>query len=133
MLNKQGKLSEDEYEHVKQHVLIGSQILAPLEHLGEIVSFVRSHHEHWDGTGYPDGLERDDIPMGARIICAAELYDALTTSRPYQEKLTPDQAVEQIRSCSGNVLDPSVVDAVTTSVEARRTLVFIEEDGIPSN
>ena len=133
VLNKQGKLSDDEYEHVKQHVLIGSQILAPLEHLGEIVSFIRSHHEHWDGTGYPDGLEGDDIPIGARIICAAEIYDALTTSRPYQQKSTPDQAVERIKSRSGNVLDPSVVDAVTVSVEARRTLVFIEEDGIPSN
>jgi response regulator RpfG family c-di-GMP phosphodiesterase len=130
VLNKNGELTDEEREHVKQHVLIGSQILAPLEHLGQIVSFVRGHHEHWDGTGYPDGLEGVDIPIGARVICAAELYDALTTSRPYQDKSTPDHAVEQMRGLSGSVLDPSVMDAVTAAVEARRTLVFIEEDDI---
>jgi response regulator RpfG family c-di-GMP phosphodiesterase len=128
VLNKGGALSDEEYEHVKQHVLIGSQILAPLEHLGQIVTFIRGHHEHWDGTGYPDGLERDDIPIGARIICAAELYDALTTTRPYQEKLSPEKAVVRMRDLSGSVLDPAVVDAVTSSVEARRTLVFIEDE-----
>jgi len=128
VLNKRGKLSLEEYQHVKQHVLIGSQILAPLSHLGQIVAFVRGHHEHWDGSGYPDGLSGDDIPLGARIICAAELYDALTTTRPYQEKLAPEQAVERMRTLSGTVLDPAVVDAVTSSVEARRTLVFIEDE-----
>jgi response regulator RpfG family c-di-GMP phosphodiesterase len=131
VLNKGGKLSGEEYEHVKQHVLIGSQILAPLEHLGQIVAFIRGHHEHWDGTGYPDGLTRDDIPIGARIICAAELYDALTTTRPYQDKLAPEQAVARMKTLSGSVLDPAVVDAVTSSVEARRTLVFIEDEVAP--
>jgi len=131
VLNKGGKLSDEEYQHVKQHVLIGSQILAPLEHLGQIVAFIRGHHEHWDGTGYPDGLTGDDIPIGARIICAAELYDALTTTRPYQDKLPPEQAVARMRTLSGSVLDPSVVDAVTSSVEARRTLVFIEDEIAP--
>jgi putative two-component system response regulator len=131
VLNKGGKLTDEEYQHVKQHVLIGSQILAPLEHLGQIVAIVRSHHEHWDGTGYPDGLAADDIPIGARIICAAELYDALTTTRPYQEKLAPEQAVGRMRELSGSVLDPAVVDAVTSSVQARRTLVFIEDEIAP--
>ncbi len=131
VLNKGGRLNQDEHNHVKQHVLIGSQILAPLDHLGKIVSYVRSHHEHWDGTGYPDGLKGTDIPIGARIICAAELYDALTTTRPYQDKCTPDQAVEQMRKLGGTVIDPAVMDAVASSVEARRTLVFIEENDIP--
>jgi putative two-component system response regulator len=131
VLNRGGKLSVEEYQHVKQHVLIGSQILAPLTHLGQIVAFVRGHHEHWDGSGYPDGLSGNDIPIGARIICAAELYDALTTTRPYQEKSTPEQAVERMRALSWTVLDPAVVDAVTSSVEARRTLVFIEDEIAP--
>jgi putative two-component system response regulator len=131
VLNRGGRLSLEEYQHVKQHVLIGSQILAPLTHLGQIVAFVRGHHEHWDGSGYPDGLSGNDIPIGARIICAAELYDALTTTRPYQEKLAPEQAVERMRALSGTVLDPAVVDAVTSSVEARRTLVFIEDEIAP--
>jgi len=130
VLNKNGPLNDEEHEHVKQHVLIGSQILAPLDHLGRIVSFVRNHHEHWDGAGYPDGLKGFDIPIGARIICAAELYDALTSSRPYQEKRSPEEAVEQMRKLSGSVLDPRVMDAVTTAVEARRTLVFIEDHDI---
>src|SRR6476469_2975521 len=89
VLNKQGPLTEEEYEHVKQHVTVGSQILAPLVHLGGVIGYVRSHHERWDGTGYPDRLEGEAIPLGARIIGAVEVYDALTTARPYQERMSP--------------------------------------------
>src|SRR5438034_1334943 len=81
VLNKQGTLTPEEFEHVKQHVIIGSQILAPLAHLGDIIPAVRHHHERWDGTGYPDGLRGEEIPIGARIIGAAEVFDALSTSR----------------------------------------------------
>src|SRR5213595_2579961 len=83
VLNKEGALTPEEFEHVKQHVLIGSQILAPLSHLGDIMPAVRGHHERWDGTGYPDGLRGEEIPMAARIIGAAEVFDALSTSRAY--------------------------------------------------
>src|SRR5438094_6621610 len=96
VLNKQGALTPEEFEHVKQHVLIGSQILAPLSHLGDIITAVRGHHERWDGTGYPDGLRGEEIPLAARIIGAAEVYDALSTSRAYKEKLTPDQALQRM-------------------------------------
>ena len=89
VLNKQGALTPDEFEHVKQHVVIGSQILAPLAHLGDIIPAVRHHHERWDGTGYPDGLRGEEIPMGGRIIGAAEVFDALSTSRAYQENMIP--------------------------------------------
>ena len=89
VLNKQGPLTDDEYEHVKQHVLVGCQILAPLVHLGDVISFVRSHHERWDGFGYPDRLDGEAIPLGARIVGAVEIFDALTTSRPYQEECRP--------------------------------------------
>jgi putative two-component system response regulator len=128
VLDKQGPLTDDEYEHVKQHVTIGAQILAPLTHLGAIVNMVRSHHEHWDGSGYPDGLAGDDIPLGARIIGAAEVYDALTTARPYQDPLTPEDAADRMRSLAGKVIDPSVMDALAKSVERRQTLVFLRED-----
>ncbi len=128
VLNKVGNLTKDEFEHIRQHVLIGSQILAPLQHLGPIVSFLRSHHECWDGSGYPDGLSGDDIPLGARIIGASEIYDALTTPRPYQEKLSPEEAVKRIRQLQGKVLDPLVMDALADAVEARRALIFINED-----
>ncbi len=89
VLNKQGPLTDDEYAHVKQHVLVGSQILAPLVHLRDIISFVRNHHERWDGFGYPDKLKGEAIPLGARIVGAVEIFDALTTARPYQEKMPP--------------------------------------------
>ena len=127
VLNKEGPLTPEEFEHVKQHVVIGSQILAPLAHLGDVIAYVRSHHEHWDGSGYPDGLRREDIPLGARIIGAAEVYDALTTSRPYQEKMSPEQAVQRMGELSGTILDPKVYDALATVVSRRRTLVFLDE------
>ena len=107
ILNKQGPLTEDEYEHVKQHVTVGSQILAPLVHLRDVIGFVRSHHERWDGLGYPDRLAGEAIPLGARIIGAVEIFDALTTARPYQEKMPPevgrgtDAGPDRYRSGSG--------------------------------
>lgn len=127
VLNKQGALTPDEFEHVKQHVVIGSQILAPLSHLGDIIPAVRHHHERWDGTGYPDGLRGEEIPIGARIIGAAEVFDALSTSRAYQEKMSPENAVERIADLSGTVLDPQVVEAVSAVVAKRHTLVFLDE------
>jgi len=129
VMEKQGPLSPEEYDHVKQHVIIGSQILAPLHHLGSVINHVRSHHERWDGSGYPDGLKGEDIPVGARVIGAAEVYDALTTSRPYQDKLTPEQAVEHMAALSGTVLDPKVYEALATVVSRRGTLVFLDDGG----
>lgn len=131
VVNKEGPLSPEEFEHVKQHVVIGSQILTPLTHLGPVISYVRSHHERWDGTGYPDGLRGEDIPVGARVIGAAEVYDALTTSRPYQEKMTPEQAVGRMADLSGTVLDPKVYDALAAVVARRQTLVFLDEGAEP--
>ncbi len=132
VVNKEGPLTPEEFEHVKQHVIIGAQILAPLTHLGDVVSMVRSHHERWDGTGYPEGLRGEEIPLGGRVIAAAEVFDALTTSRPYQEKMTPEQAVERLADLSGTVLDPKVFDALTGIVARRGTLVFLDEDVGPS-
>jgi HD-GYP domain-containing protein (c-di-GMP phosphodiesterase class II) len=129
VLNKQGALTPEEFEHVKQHVVIGSQILAPLSHLGDIMPAVRYHHERWDGTGYPDGLRGEEIPLAARIIGAAEVFDALSTSRAYQEKMTPEKAVERIADLAGTVLDPRVYEALTTVVARRKTLVFLDEGG----
>jgi putative two-component system response regulator len=132
VVNKEGPLTPEEFEHVKQHVIIGAQILAPLVHLGDIVSMVKSHHERWDGTGYPDGLRAEEIPRGGRIIAAAEVYDALTTSRPYQEKMTPEQAAERMADLSGTVLDATVYDALLRIVGRRQTLVFLDDDPGPS-
>jgi len=127
ILTKQGPLTTEEYEQVKQHVVVGSQILAPLAHLGDIISYVRSHHERWDGQGYPDRLQGEQIPLGARILGAAEIFDALTTSRPYQEKMPPDVAVERMRDLAGNVLDEQVYRALETAVRKRQTLTFLDD------
>jgi putative nucleotidyltransferase with HDIG domain len=127
ILTKEGPLTAEEYEQVKQHVVVGSQILAPLSHLGEIISFVRSHHERWDGQGYPDQIRGEAIALGARILAAAEIYDALTTARPYQEKMPPDVAVERMRDLAGSVLDPSVYKALEAAVRRRQALVFLDD------
>src|SRR5205814_10064050 len=119
VLNKEDARTPEEFEHVKQHVVIGSQILAPLTHLGDIMPAVRAHHERWDGTGYPDGLRGEAIPMAARILAAVEVYDALSTSRAYQEKMTAEHAVQRMADLSGTVLDPAVYDALATVVGRR--------------
>jgi putative nucleotidyltransferase with HDIG domain len=129
VMEKQGPLTPEEYEHIKQHVIIGYQILTPLSHLGSIIGAVRHHHERWDGTGYPEGLRGEEIPIGARVIGAAEVYDALTSSRPYQEKLTPEQAVERMNQLSGTVLDPKVFGALSQVVARRGTLIYLDEGG----
>ena len=127
ILNKQGPLTDAEYEHVKQHVTVGSQILSPLVHLQDVIGFVRSHHERWDGSGYPDRLAGHAIPLGARIIGAVEIYDAMSTSRPYQEKMPPATAVERMRDLIGTVLDPAVHQALEAVVSHRQALVFLDD------
>jgi putative two-component system response regulator len=130
-MNKQGPLTPEEYEHIKQHVIIGSQILAPLDHLGPVIDVVRSHHERWDGKGYPDGLKGEEIPLMGRIVGAAEVWDALSTSRPYQQKLTPDQALHRMGELVGTVLDPRVFAALSEVVKRRRSLVFLVDGKTP--
>jgi putative nucleotidyltransferase with HDIG domain len=105
VMNKQGPLTPEEYEHIKQHVVIGSQILAPLDHLGPVIDTVRSHHERWDGTGYPDGRRGEEIPVMGRIVGAAEGWDALSTSRPYQEKMSA-KALDRLGSWPGPCSTP---------------------------
>ncbi len=120
VLSKQGPLSDEEYEHVKRHVLVGCRILAPLVHLRHVSDLVRSHHERWDGFGYPDRLAGEAIPLGARIIGAVEIYDALTTDRSYQEKMRPEDAVERMRDLVGTAIDPAIHAALGAVVAGRR-------------
>ncbi len=127
IMAKQGPLSDEEFAEVRAHADIGSQILAPLDHLHDVIACVRSHHERFDGTGYPDGLAGNRIPIGARIIGAAEVYDALTTARPYQERMEPAEAVSRMQDLVGTVLDPKVHEALVEVVTRRKALVFIDE------
>jgi len=127
VLNKHGPLTIDEQAHVREHVTIGSNILAPLAHLGDVIPFVRHHHEHWDGHGYPDGLSGEAIPLGARILGTAEVYDALTTARPYQGTMSPVEALGRMKELAGKVLDPSVLEALDAVIRRERPLVFNDE------
>src|SRR6059058_6208222 len=93
VLNKPDRLTEEEFEHVKRHVQIGLDILAPLFHLKTPLQYVQHHHEHWDGAGYPHHLSGEDIPLGARILCAADTFDALTSKRAYRDPMSPVAAL----------------------------------------
>jgi HD-GYP domain-containing protein (c-di-GMP phosphodiesterase class II) len=88
---------------------------------------MRSHHERWDGQGYPDGLKGEEIPFGARIIGIAEIFDALTTSRPYQEKMPANFAVDRLRDLVGTAVDPGAFAGLESVIARRQTLVFLED------
>jgi cyclic di-GMP phosphodiesterase len=127
LMGKEGQLSAEEHNLIKRHAIVGAEILAPLPQLGLVGAFVRAHHERWDGQGYPDGLAGEAIPWGARLIAAAELYDAFTSARPYREQLTPEMAVEKMLGLIGTVLAPEVHRGLGALVDQGRALVFVDE------
>jgi response regulator RpfG family c-di-GMP phosphodiesterase len=128
VLNKAGQLTEQEFAHVKGHIAVGSQILEPFRHLAPVVALVRHHHERWDGSGYPSGLAGDEIPLGARIIAAADVFDAITSSRPHQKEMSQDEAAEYLGTLAGKALDPTVVETLGAAVAKRRTLTFVVDE-----
>jgi len=110
ILLKPGRLTPQEYENIKTHVLVGDTIVRSLKLGKQVGPVVRGHHEHWDGSGYPDRLTGLEIPLGARIIGICDVYDALTTDRPYRKKISVQQSLDYIRSQSGIHFDPEMVD-----------------------
>ena len=128
ILSKQGALTPAEHDLIKRHPVVASEILAPIPYLAGVTAFVRGHHERWDGKGYPDGLSGEAIPWGARIIGAAEIYDALASARPYREQLAPELAVERMHELVGTVVSPEVHRALATVVERGRALVFVDDE-----
>jgi putative two-component system response regulator len=111
ILNKPGKLTDEEYELVRQHPVIGAEILRPLISDMCIICGVRHHHERFDGKGYPDKLFGDQIPLEARILSVADTYDAMTTNRAYRIGLSHDRAFAEIERCSGSQFDPDIAAA----------------------
>ena len=110
LLQKPERLTPDEFEQVKQHSLSGARILSWMKLPDPIVTLVYHHHEHWNGSGYPDGLAGDAIPLGARIIALCDAFDVMTNSnRPYQVPRTPFEALEELRRCAGSQFDPLLV------------------------
>ena len=111
VLLKPGRLTDDEFAKIKKHPEIGAAILDPVEFPWPVLPVVRSHHEKWDGTGYPDGLKGEDIPRTARVLAVADVYDALTSSRSYRSAWTHERACEVILKDRGTHFDPVVADA----------------------
>ena len=112
ILHKPGPLSEAEWEFMRSHATIGERILATAPPLMPVARIVGSSHERWDGDGYPDGLGRDEIPRGARIVFACDAYDAMTSKRDYRPAGSPQDAVAELRRCSGTQFEPAVVEAL---------------------
>jgi len=111
LLTRVGRLADSEFDKIKLHPVIGEHILKDLNYLGSFTHFVRSHHEKYDGSGYPDGLKGKAIPLGARIITLADSFDAMTSDRSYRSKMTPEEALDEVRRCSGTHFDPELVEA----------------------
>jgi putative nucleotidyltransferase with HDIG domain len=111
VLGKPGPLTEDEWVVMRGHPVVGGQIVAPLDFFSDGALIVRHHHERFDGSGYPDGLAGRDIPAGARVVAVADVYDALTSSRPYRAALPEAVAVAELARQAGRTLDPDVVGA----------------------
>jgi diguanylate cyclase (GGDEF)-like protein/putative nucleotidyltransferase with HDIG domain len=111
ILYKAGPLTQTEQALIQQHPALGAQILEVSPFLHHLMPAVERHHENWDGTGYPDGLSREAIPLPARIIRVAEAYQAMTTDRPYQRHRSREEACEELARCSGTHFDPIVVQA----------------------
>jgi HD-GYP domain-containing protein (c-di-GMP phosphodiesterase class II) len=122
VLRKRGALSQDEWALMRQHPVIGAQIVAPFEFFAGGALVIRHHHERWDGSGYPDGLAAGAIPLGARIVAVADVFDALTSERPYREPLGVDAALAYLATEAGHTLDPDVVAALLGLARADGTL-----------
>ena len=110
VLLKESHLTSEEMNVIRSHVVIGEKILLHLDSMKTVARWVRHHHERWDGLGYPDGLRGAAIPFASRIISVADAIDAMTSTRPYREALTPEEVVEELKECRGTQFDPGIVD-----------------------
>src|SRR5256714_6792861 len=123
LLRKEGKLTAEEMMTMRTHVTRSAQLVATATRLrGDVEAMIRHHHENFDGSGYPEGLAGEDIPMGARIIMVADTIDAMTTDRPYRRAMSLSRAVEELEKYAGRQFDPDLVKLVAKSGSIRRLL-----------
>jgi putative nucleotidyltransferase with HDIG domain len=113
ILHKPGKLTDDEWKTMRIHPDIGARIVEGVPFLQESLPVIRYHHERWDGSGYPVGLKKEDIPIQARIFSIADVFDALTSKRSYRKKSSAEEAIQYIKEQSGILFDPLIVEAFT--------------------
>ena len=120
VLLKPGPLDDAEWLHMREHPVKGYEIASKIEMLKPIIGAVRNHHERWDGSGYPDKMVGEDIPLAARIVAIADAYDAMTSDRAYRRALQHEVAVGEIERCAGTQFDPELADAFVKLIEAWR-------------
>jgi hypothetical protein len=131
ILHKEGKLTDEEWRIMKEHPVIGEQLLKPYRQFRHETRLVRSHHERWDGKGYPDGIHGQAIPLGSRIIAVADTFDAMTTSRPYRGPLPRQFAIDTIRNGALTQFDPQVVASFLQVVEQWSKIRSITGEELP--
>ena len=121
ILNKPGSLSPEEWRVVHEHPQRGAVIIQPIPFLEEAASYVRAHHERYDGEGYPNQLSGEDIPLGGRVIAIADAFDTMTTDRAYRTALSVDYAINELKRCSGSQFCPVAVKAFVSGLRLRMT------------
>jgi HD-GYP domain-containing protein (c-di-GMP phosphodiesterase class II) len=112
VIEKTGPLTDDEWVLIREHSIIGERMLSVSPALRDVGAIVRASHESYDGSGYPDNIGGQDIPLEARIIAATDAYCAMTSDRPYRSARTSDAAIDELQRCAGRQFDPSVVEAL---------------------
>jgi len=131
ILNKPGRLTKQEFEKMKMHAAAGDEILKQVRFPFPVAKYVRSHHERWDGTGYPDGLKAEEIPLGARILAIADAFDAIRFSRPYKLSYGIGESVEILRAQAGIVYDPKLVQLFADHVHELEEAASKESENAP--
>jgi HD-GYP domain-containing protein (c-di-GMP phosphodiesterase class II) len=126
VLLKPGPLDEDEWGIVRRHSEEGERIIGHLGFLSDATPAIRHHHEHWDGSGYPDGLRGPEIPLGARILHVADAFDSMISDRVYRSAMSVPAALRELRSASGTQFCPSCVSALDTVVAKRQLEHLVE-------
>ncbi len=117
ILTKTGPLTPEEFAEVKRHPQYGAEIVSPMGFAPQVGPVILGHHEHWDGSGYPNKLRGEDIPIGARIVSVVDAFDAMTTDRPYRKALSHQEAIRRLRARAGRQWDPRLVHVFCTLVE----------------
>lgn len=125
IINKPSRLTADEYELIKTHPVRGANIIEPASFLREKVPLIKHHHERFDGKGYPDGLNGDNIPLLARIVCVADSWDAMTSKRAYRSVVPKEQAVQELLKCAGTQFDPKIVASFMEVLQDEKTVEVI--------
>jgi putative nucleotidyltransferase with HDIG domain len=130
ILRKPSALTAEEWAEMKTHPVIGANLIGEVPNLERIRPIVLAHHEHYDGSGYPNGLKADQIPLAAQIISVADTYEAMTSTRPYRSALDHDEAVAELRRVAGTQLNPIVVEAFIRQIETGASGVAHEHAGV---